>query len=194
MDMDFIHKYPYSNLHELNLDWIINQTKDLMTKTAYLEEEFSKIVVVTEEHIQEMIDNAIALNNIQLAADLQAMYDRITLEYQGYVQGRINQLTTYIDNQDVYYNGLAEGYAAQAQANANAYTDNKILNYTMMINPITGEYDDVRVVVEDIVMYFHSENSLTAGEYDALDMTAEDYDNKQLTAYDYDFNGKIRLP
>ena len=193
MANDFIHRYPYSNLHELNLDWLIDQTKESMAKIAYLEEEFSKIVIVTEEHIQEMIDASIAANNITLAANLQAMYDRITLEYQGYVQGRINQLTTYIDNQDVHYDYLAQNYAAQALTDSKAYTDSKVLDYTMMINPITGQYDDVRDVVDDIVSYFHTENALTAGEYDALDLTADDYDAYQLTAYDYDFNGKIRL-
>lgn len=193
MSNDFIHRYPYSNMHELNLDWLIDQTKELMAKIAYLEDEFSKIVIVTEDHIQQMIDNAIAINNIQLAADLQAMHDRITTEYINYVSARITQLTTYIDNQDTYYDGLAQNYALQAKTDANAYTDDKILNYTMMINPITGQYEDVRDVVDDIVTYFHTENALTAGEYDALDLTADDYDAYQLTAYDYDFNGKIRL-
>lgn len=192
--MDFIHKYPYSNLHELNLDWLIDQTKELMAKTAYLEEEFSKIVIVTEEHIQDMINDAIAENNIILAANLQAMHDQITNEYVNYVTNRIIQLTTYIDNQDIHYDYLAQGYASQALLDAKQYTDDKVMDYTMMINPITGEYEDVRNVVDDIVSYFHTENALTAGEYDALDLDADYYDNKQLTAYDYDFNGKLRLP
>lgn len=193
MSNDFIHRYPYSNLHELNLDWLIDQTKESMARIKTLEDQMAEIVIVTKDQIEIMINDAIAANNIILAANLQAMHDQITTEYINYVTDRINQLTIYIDNQDVYYNGLAQGYAAQAQANANAYTDDKILNYTMMINPITGQYEDVRNVVNDIVMYFHTENSLTAGEYDALDLTAEDYDAYDLTAYDYDFNGKIRL-
>lgn len=192
--MDFMHKYPYSNLHELNLDWLIDQTKELMAKTAYLEEEFSKIVIVTEEHIQDMINDSIAENNIILAANLQAMHDQITNEYVNYVTNRIIQLTTYIDNQDIHYDYLAQGYASQALLDAKQYTDDKVMDYTMMINPITGEYEDVRNVVDDIVSYFHTENALTAGEYDALDLDADYYDNKQLTAYDYDFNGKLRLP
>ena len=66
----------------------------------------------------------------------------------------------------------------------------KVLSVTMMINPITGEYDDVRDVITDIVDYFHSDNSLTAAEYDALSHTAQPYDNYQISAFDYDFNGK----
>lgn len=193
MSNDFIHRYPYSNLHELNLDWVIDEMKDSMARIKTLEEQMAEIVIVTKDQIEIMISDAIAANNVILAANLQAMYDRITNEYQGYVQGRINQLTIYIDNQDIHYDALAQGYASNALSSANTYTDNKILNYTMMINPITGQYEDVRDVVTDIVTYFHTENALTAGEYDALDLTAGDYDAYQLTAYDYDFNGKIRL-
>ena len=185
--MDFIHKYPYSNLHELNLDWLIDVNKELITKVKALEDEMAQIEVMTREEIQAMINSAIATNNIDLYNRMTALHAQITQEYTSYVTNRINQLTVYND-------GLAQGYAATAQANANAYTDDKVLNYTMMINPITGDYEDVRNVVDDIVTYFHTENSLTAGEYDALDMTASYYDSKDLTAYDYDFNGKVRLP
>lgn len=191
--MPFINEYPYSDFHELNLDWLLAKTKETLAAVKYLEEEFAKIEVLTEEQIQLMINQAIALNNIEIAKDLQNMHTQITAEYISYVQGRINQLTAYIDNQDSHYDQLAQGYAAQSQANANAYTDDKVLSYTMMINPITGQYEDVRNVVNDIVTYFHTEDALTAGEYDALELTAEDYDNYELTAYDYDFNGKVRL-
>ena len=76
---------------------------------------------------------------------------------------------------------------------AKAYTDNKVIDYTFMINPITGQYDDVRNVVDDIFNNFLSNDALTAAEYDALDLTATAYDNYELTAYEYDFNGKNLL-
>lgn len=192
--MDFIHKYPYSNLHELNLDWLIDVNKDLLSRMKILEDEMAQIEILTKEQIESMIMTAIATNNIDLYNRMTQLHTQITQEYTSYVQTRIEQLTVYIDNQDVHYNSLAQGYAQTAEINANAYTDAQVLNYTMMINPITGQYEDVRDVVNDIVMYFHTEDSLTAGEYDALDLTATYYDSKDLTAYDYDFNGKLKLP
>lgn len=192
--MDFIHKYPYSNLHELNLDWLIDLNKDLLSRMQKLEEEMAQIEVMTREEIQAMINSAIETNNLELYNRMTELHNQITQEYTSYVTNRINQLTVYIDNQDIYYNNQAQGYANHALSNANAYTDTKVLNYTMMVNPITGEYEDVRNVVDDIVTYFHTEDSLMAYEYDALDLTAGAYDAYQLTAYDYDFNGKIRLP
>ena len=189
----FINQFPYTDFHELNLDWIINKMKELENTTAYLVEEFSKIEVLTEDYIQSMIDRAIETNNLEIARQLIELKAEITTEYKGYVTAQINALTTYIDNQDVHYDQLAQGYAASALADAKDYVDSEVLDYTMMINPITGVYEDVRNVVDDIVSYFHTGDALTAGEYDALDLTAGAYDAYDITAYDYDFNGKTIL-
>lgn len=187
-------EFPHTRTYEGDLGWVIKKLTEVSEVTKYLAEEFAKIQILTEEHIQAMIDAAIAANNIKLAQQLQELKAQITAEYVGYVTAQVNALTTYIDNQDVYYNGLAQGYASTAEANSKAYTDSQVLNYTMMINPITGVYEDVRNVVNDIVSYFHTQDSLTASEYDLLDLTAAYYDGKQLSAYDYDFNGKTLLP
>ena len=187
-------EFPHTRTYEGDLGWVIKKLTEVANLTAYLQEEFSKIVVLTAEQIQQMIDAAIAANNLTWAQELQNLHDQLTIEYRGYVTAQINALTTYIDNQDSYYNGLAEGYASTALANSKSYTDSQVLSYTMMVNPITGEFEDVRLVVDDIVTYFHTQDALTAIEYDTLDLTADYYDNKELTAYDYDFSGKTLLP
>lgn len=191
--MGFVNQFPYSDFHELNLDWLIAKTKEVMTDITTLQEEFAKIEVLTEEQINAMIAAAIASNNIVLYNRLTALKEEITREYTSYCNNQIDQLTIYVNSQDTYYNGLSQSYADHALVEANSYTDSKVLDYTMMVNPITGVYEDVRIVVNDIVSYFHTEDALTAAEYDALDLTAAAYDAYELTAYDYDFNGKIRL-
>lgn len=187
-------EFPNTRNYDGDLGWIIKNLTEVSETTKYLLEQWSQIVVLTEDYIQSMIDASIAANNVKLEKELKDLKDQITTEYIGYVTAQLNILTVYIDNQDVYYNGLAQGYAAAAEHNAKDYTDNQVLTYTMMINPITGVYEDVRLVVDDIVSYFHTQDSLTAAEYDALDLTATYYDGKQLSAYDYDFNGKTLLP
>lgn len=187
-------EFPHTRTYEGDLGYLLKKLEQVSKDTDYLMEEFSKIVILTQEEIQRMINASIAANNLIIAQELQDLKDQITIEYKGYVTAQINALTIYIDNQDTYYNGLAQGYATQALADAKSYTDSEVMNYTMMVNPITGEYEDVRNVVNDIVTYFHTQDSLTASEYDLLDLTAAYYDGKQLNAYDYDFNGKTLLP
>ena len=202
--MAFINQFPYSDFHELNLDWLIKQTKESLEKINYLTEEFAKIEVLTEEQINAMIYAAIEQNNIpvyaainQVRTDLMSALNSLNLDitarYKAYTDAQIALQKIYIDNQDIFYDNLAKTYAADSLNRAKAYTDDQVLNYTMMINPITGEYQDVRIVVDDIVSYFHTDGTLTAYEYDSLDLTAQAYDNYQLTAYDYDFNGKNLL-
>lgn len=187
-------EFPHTRTYEGDLGWVIKKLSEVSEITAYLQEEFAKIVVLTEDQIQSMIDAAIADNNLEWANELVDLKTQITTEYKGYVTAQINALTIYIDNRDAYYNGLSQGYATTALNDAKAYTDSQVLSYTMMINPITGVYEDVRNVVDDIVSYFHTQDSLTATEYDTLALDADYYDNKQITAYDYDFNGKTLLP
>lgn len=202
--MGFINQFPYSDWHELNIDWLLTLAKNLKSQMDYLMEEFAKIEVMTEDQINQMIQIAIATNNVDLYNRMNQLKIDITAEYKAYTDNAINTLRSYtdnkfndqkvyIDNQDVYYNGLAQSYAEHAIVVSEQYTDDKMVDYTYMINPITGEYQDVREVVTDIVDYFHTENSLTAAEYDALDLTAAAYDAYDLSAYDYDFNGKTLL-
>lgn len=190
---NFLHQFPYADWHELNLDWLLAKTKELEAHMEDLQAEFNKIKVLTEDQIEAMINLAIATNNVELYNRMAALKNEITNEYKAYVNNQINQLTIYLDSQDIYYYNLSKSYSDDVLIQSKDYTDSQVLTYTMMINPITGVYEDVRLVVDDIVSYFHTQDSLTAAEYDALELTASAYDAYEINAYDYDFNGKTIL-
>lgn len=192
--MGFINQFPYSDFHEMNLDWLIKHTRLLEDQVKTLQEQIAEIEVMTEDQINTMINTAIATNNIDLYNRMISLKNEITAEYTSYVTLQIDNLKIYLDNQDVYYDNLAKSYAENALIQSKNYTDQSVLDYTMMVNPINGNYEDVRKVVNDIFSTFLTNESLTAAEYDVLELTADDYDTKQLTAYDYDFNGKNLLP
>lgn len=202
--MGFLSQFPYSDFHQLNLDWLINTMKAVRSQMDAIQEEFDKIKILTEEQIEAMIQQAIITNNVDLYNRMNALKQELTESYiaytdssvatlKSYTDGKYADQKIYIDNQDIYFDGLAQTYAEHAIVVSEAYTDTKVIDYTFMISPITGEYEDVRDVVQELVDYFHSDNSLTAGEYDALDLTASAYDAYDLSAFDYDFSGKILL-
>lgn len=186
-------EFPQTRTYEGDLGYLLKKMEQVSKDTEYLMDEFSKIVVLTQEEIQRMINASIEANNFILAQKLQDLKAQITLEYKGYVTAQINALTVYINNQDVFYDQKAQNYASTALSDAKQYTDDQVLSYNMLVNPITGEYEDVRNVVDDIVYYFHTNNTLNAAEYDALDLTATAYDAYDITAFDYDFSGKTIL-
>lgn len=92
---------------------------------------------------------------------------------------------------------------ATALTQANAYTDTVAsrleeeiqevsVGAISLFDPTTGLYSPLQVVVDNLYDLGRTD-SLTASEYDALDLTATAYDGYQLTAREYDNNGKSLL-
>ena len=85
----FINQFPYTDFHELNLDWLIKETKNLRVTMTWLTEEFAKIEVLTEEQINAMIAAAIEANNEELYAYLNDLKIQIKNDYEAYCNEQI---------------------------------------------------------------------------------------------------------
>ena len=189
----FLEKYPFTDFHELNIDWLLTLVKKHDTSIAELQTLVSELKKMTPEEVQAMIDRSIMLNNQDIRSWLNDLHITIDSETNAKLSALDNSLRAYIDNQDRYYDVYAKAYAAGAVREAEAYADRKLNDYCYMYSPITGEYEDVRVVVQEIIAYYHGDEILTASEYDALDLTATAYDTYDLTAQQYDLQGKTLL-
>ena len=51
----FVNKYPYSDFHELNLDWILETVSSLEKRVAVLEEKLSGFAGDMEQTIKDLI-------------------------------------------------------------------------------------------------------------------------------------------
>ena len=189
----FLEKYPFTDFHELNIDWLLTLVKKHDTSIAELQTLVSELKKMTPEEVQAMIDRSIMINNQDIRSWLNDLHITIDSETNTKLSTLDNTLRSYIDNQDRYYDTYAKAYAAGAVREAEAYADRKLNDYCYMYSPITGEYEDVRVVVQEIIAYYHGNEILTASEYDALDLTAAAYDVYDLTAQQYDLQGKTLL-
>lgn len=65
------------------------------------------------------------------------------------------------------------------------------LDDSRVINPVSGERDNLQDILFDIMAYQTGSQGLTAEEYDSKDFNAEFYDSLGLTAFNYDYYGKM---
>ena len=168
----FGEHFPYTNFHDLNLDWIVRTMKAFGDELSRLADALADIDVMTPEEIQALIDASMRSYEVIL----KAYVDNVA-------SSTLTEAETFATDAD---NALAEMLKA--------YADSVILNAIYMFNPFTGSSDDIRDVINDVISYVVGDNALTAGEYDALLLTAAAYDAKNLTAYQSDFNGANLLP
>lgn len=179
---NFFHNYPYTDFHELNLDWCIENVKKLLNYFEGLDE------LATITYVDEQVAAA--------KAELQALIDSLeerklditTFEaFLAELQISLNSITGNIET-------LQQATAANAQAIVNtynelkAYIDSQLIELEV-INPLTGNVQPIQLVLNYMADLLRAD-SLTAQEYDAAELTATAYDALQLTAYTYDNYGK----
>lgn len=79
----FIHKFPYSNFHELNLDWIISEVKKLREEFAGVKKEIDDAVKYMKDNIyqttSEIINQAIIDGSINVGVTYTAADERIDI-------------------------------------------------------------------------------------------------------------------
>jgi len=180
--MNFFHNYPYTDYHELNLDWCVENIQKLLTYFEGL----SKLATV------EYVDTEIAKAKAQLQAAIDNLenkkLDKTTFNvFVSEVQSSLNSIVNDI-------NVLERAVDANAQAIVDTYNelkdyiDSQLIDLEV-INPMTGITQPIQLVLNYMADLLRAD-SLTAEEYDDAELTAQTYDNLQLTAYVYDNYGK----
>lgn len=76
----FIHKFPYSNFHELNLDWIISEVKKLREEFTGVKKEIDDAVDYMKNNIYETTTEIINQAIIDGSINVGITYDAVTEE------------------------------------------------------------------------------------------------------------------
>lgn len=177
--MGLFEQFPYTNFHEMNLDWILAKIKELDEKVNNIEDRILKeanaytdqqIAGLRREFAELEADFAAFKSDInaQFAA-YTAKQDKAFADYQKLVNAQIDLLEQEIRD--------ARAELKTMLRQANAYTDasmamlllqlpdiiTKNIKNAKVYNLLTGKYVTIQAMF-DFLCLFHAPDALTCGE------------------------------
>lgn len=103
--MTFWNKYPYTDFHELNLDWLLNEVSQIEKKLDTLKDELkAELTVELKAYVDSELANVISQFNAleALVNSLSNQFIELKTEFAQYeitINGKITDLTNYINSQ-----------------------------------------------------------------------------------------------
>lgn len=170
------------------LEWVAK----ICSKVDDIIDVLNRLDGVTEDWVKQYVEAQ--LEDIRnLINDTNGQTLQQLNEFKAYVNNQINNILEMMD-------GIGDGILEEA----NRYTDEKfydlMLEFSDMIehgflvyNPIKGYDTDVETAILDLYEAMRVPWSVTADEYDSLELTADEYDAVNMTAVQYDFFAKLFL-
>lgn len=210
-------QYPYSNFHDMNMDWILKTLNTVNHDITELNEWKAEREARDEwldqsiEDLNTKYDALVALYNT-FVDEVNTRFDQLSREItdqvdalEASVNARVTALEAQINAQlsalEAELRGEMRSFQDQVNALLTVYNnriidieeglvrvENMIPNMMNIIDPYTGQENTIVNVIYEIVNRT-KQNALTAAAYDAVGITAAAYDALQISAYDYDFNG-----
>lgn len=210
-------QYPYSNFHDMNMDWILKTLNTVNHDITELNEWKAE-----REARDEWLDQSIEDLNTKYEAlvelyntfvdEVNTRFDQLSEEITAQVdvlEASVNERVTALEAQinaqlsalEAELRGEMRSFQDQVNALLTVYNnriidieeglvrvENMIPNMMNIIDPYTGQENTIVNVIYEIVNRT-KQNALTAAAYDAVGITAAAYDALQISAYNYDFNG-----
>ena len=147
--MSIFNKYPYTDMHELNLDYILTKVKELDARVDKISDEIAEQV---EKDVKEYIDEQLALV-IQEFNDMKADYDQFKRDTQDAVDGLsqdfidlMGELDTFMYQVNLKIQGVKDYVDAQIVA-TNARTDAAIIaNNQMILDQLSQYLSNITVI------------------------------------------------
>lgn len=195
--MCFVNNFPYTDFHELNLDWIIKKIKEFEnTIDSFEENVLKKANDYTDSELLKL-SQKISLEFIEFTKEVTDKIANIDEKYNQFVI-YVNNRITLMENELVKMNDYiqtilkqANEYTQQAIINNNAYIiseTTKALSTVKVINYFTGE----RVSIQDMFDYlcqFHLENAINYTVMASREKTYIEFNALNITYTDLALNG-----
>lgn len=197
--MGLYEHWPYTNFHELNLNWIVTEMAAIRKEMEDIREWKSGWEDILEDLNEKYIEIVAKYDQLErdftaFKVDMEADFDTLNRDFiirfaglqaalEADIEGFKNEIQFQVD-------GLSTEVSELDQKLDRAI-DN-LADSLRMSNPFTGQEEPLSQIIMQLAS-FHMEDAITAGEYDGLAITAGNYDGRNLTAYQYDIEGKTYL-
>ena len=198
----------------------IELTNNLLDEYEEMEEEYNRLIALVNElqtrldTIQEELTEYIDAKSAETKAELEAEIDSLANELRSEVASAIQLVNTTLEEFRTEVTEL-EDYVNDQILNFKNYTDSKFslldAKYTLITNdlqnqidnlpdsiptvynPASGLNESLQKALYDYWRLLREPYSLTAGEYQQLNITASEYQQLEITAIDYDLKAKQLL-
>ena len=198
----------------------IELTNNLLDEYEEMEEEYNRLIALINElqtrldTIQEELTEYIDAKSAETKAELEAEIDSLANELRSEVASAIQLVNTTLEEFRTEVTEL-EDYVNDQILNFKNYTDSKFslldAKYTLITNdlqnqidnlpdsiptvynPASGLNESLQKALYDYWRLLREPYSLTAGEYQQLNITASEYQQLEITAIDYDLKAKQLL-
>jgi len=174
--MSFWNKYPYSDFHELNLDWLLQEMKDLDDR---LDNAIAEITATVEANVKAYVDDQLAglINDFaqiqrefaevkDATEDMEAFITAYVID----VNARLDGLKTYIDNQVISVNDRTDALIASNNEMILSQLSETLRSLTV-INYFTGE----EISIQDMFNYLAMLHLTDSIDYDTMASRAKTY-------------------
>lgn len=182
--------YPYTDFHELNLDWILKKMQELQ---AQMDELIQKAIDEAKEYAKEYIDERLGEIEREFA-QLQRNFDLLNTQYQTDFAALNNTVNAFIINTNAEINTLKQyiddALTAQDLKMALLIQQNNeyllaemqtYLNQVKVINYFTGEL----VTIQDMFNYLAGLHLTDSIDYDTMALRAKTYSQLALLNITY---------
>ena len=146
--------FPYSNFHDLNMDWIIKIAKDFLDQYTHIQE----IIEQGKTDIQELTTSG--LEQLQEKADnleelLQAWYDEHSTDIADQLADALSDLNSWYNEHqtylDQYLNTMVATFTTQANNKANEVLESIPEDYTNLSNEVTALFNLISPYISESI-------------------------------------------
>ena len=191
--MGLYEHFPYSNYHELNLDWILTKVKEIQSNIDTINSWKETFSAQINSQISDLI-NQVNTEFNQLKTDIAKEFTDYRTETDAKFEAQRAETNRQFASLTAAVNvrlTAFDGRIADIESKLHDIETN-LPTLVHVTNPFTGMSDSIQNVINALADMQRSD-ALTASAYDALAKTAAGYDAYKITAANYDFNGKSIL-